>query len=158
MSRFGSASMRKIFASVLAACIGLAGSATQANAGLFSATREVIAMLADELFVGEAEGHLDGSGTLAIHSQTNPGLSCRGQFVSSAELGGSGTFLCSDGATATFHFQRLGLFRGFGAGSFSRGRLSFTYGFAAEEAVPYLNLPQGKKLALNGLVLKLIDL
>lgn len=115
-------------------------------------------MLADELFVGEAEGHLDGSGTLAIHSQKNPGLTCRGQFVSSEELGGSGTFLCSDGATATFDFRRQGLFRGYGAGNFTRGGLSFVYGFAAEEAAPYLNLPRGKKLALNGPVLKLIDI
>lgn len=150
--------MGKLLTIVVAACIGLAGSVTQAHAGLFSATREVIALLADELFVGEAEGHLDGSGTLAIHSQTNPALSCRGQFTSSAELGGSGTFLCSDGATATFHFRRLGLFRGFGAGNFSRGRLSFAYGFAAEEAAPYLILPLGKKLAPNGLVLKLVDI
>lgn len=150
--------MRKILTTVVAVCIGLAGSATQANAGLLSATREVIAVLADELFVGEAEGHLDGSGTLAIHSQKNPDLICRGQFTSSAEFGGSGMFLCSDGATAIFHFRRLGLFRGFGAGSFSRGGLSFAYGFAAEEAAPYLNLPQGKKLALNGLELNLVDL
>ncbi len=148
--------MRKILTTVVA-CIGLAGSATQANAGLLSATRVVIAMLADELFVGEAEGHLDGSGTLAIHSQKIPDLTCQGQFTSSAEFGGSGTFLCSDGATARFRFQRLGLFRGFGAGSFSRGGLSFAYGFSAEEAAPYLNLPEGKKLTFNGLVLKLID-
>ena len=149
--------MRKLCTILVAACIGLAGSATQANAGLFSATREVIAMLADELFVGEAEGHLDGSGTLAIHSQKNPELSCRGRFISSEELGGFGSFLCSDGTTATFEFQRQGLFRGFGAGDFTRGVLSFVYGFPAEEAAPYLKLPQGKKLALDGFVLKLVD-
>jgi len=40
----------------------------------------------------------------------------------------------------------------------SRGGLSFAYGFAAEEAAPFLNLPQGKQLALNGSVLKLIDI
>ncbi|MBE0626738.1 MAG: hypothetical protein IH606_18205 [Burkholderiales bacterium] len=150
--------MRKTLTALVAVCIGLAGPATQANAGLFSATREVIAMLAGELFVGEAEGHLDGSGTLAIHSQVNPGLSCRGKFSSSAELGGLGTFLCSDGATATFHFQRLGLFRGFGAGSFSRGGLSFAYGFTADEAAAYLKLPEGKKLSRNGIELTLVDL
>lgn len=143
---------------VVAACIGLAGPATQAHAGLFSATREVIAMLAGELFVGEAEGHLDGSGTLAIHSQQNPGLSRRGQFASSAERGGLGTFVCSDGATATFRFRRVGLFRGFGAGSFSRGGLSFAYGFTSDEAAAYLKLPEGKKLSLSGFELTLVDL
>ena len=61
--------MRKVLITVLAACIGLAGSTTLAGAGLFSATGMVIALLADELFVGEAEGHLSGAGTVAIHSQ-----------------------------------------------------------------------------------------
>ena len=65
---------------------------------------------------------------------------------------------CSDGATATFHFKRLSVFRGYGVGSFSRGAMSFAYGFAAEEAGPYLKLPEGKKLAHNGTGLKLVDL
>jgi len=150
--------MRKILISVLAACIGLAGSTTLASAGLLSATRMVIAILADELFVGEAEGHLNGAGTLAIHSQKDPALTCLGQFTSSAALGGTGQMHCSDGTTATFHFQRLSVFRGYGAGSFSRGAMSFAYGFTAEEAGPYLKLPEGKKLAHNGTELKLVDL
>jgi len=150
--------MRKILISVLAACIGLAGSTTLASAGLFSATGTVIAILADDLFVGEAEGHLSGAGTLAIHSQRDPDLTCVGQFTSSAALGGTGQMHCSDGTTATFHFQRLSVFRGYGAGSFSRGAMSFAYGFTAEEAGPYLKLPEGKKLAHNGTELKLVDL
>lgn len=118
----------------------------------------VIAILADDLFVGEAEGHLDGAGTLTIRSQRNPAVSCLGQFTSSAALGGSGQMHCSDGATATFHFQRLGMFRGHGAGSSSRGSISFSYGLTVEEAGPYLKLPQGKKLTHNGTELALVDL
>jgi hypothetical protein len=150
--------MRKILIMVLAACIGLAGSPTLAGGGLFSATRMVIAILADDLFVGEAEGHLSGAGTLAIHSQKDPDLTCLGQFTSSAALGGSGQMHCSDGAAATFHFQRLNIYRGYGAGSFSRGAMSFAYGLSAEEAGPYLKLPEGKKLTYNGTELKLVDL
>jgi hypothetical protein len=150
--------MRKILITVFAACIGLAGSANLAGAGLLSATGVVIAILADDLFVGEAEGHLSGAGTLAIHSQKNSDLTCRGQFTSSAELGGSGQMHCSDGATATFHFQRLSIRRGYGVGSFSRGAMSFAYGLTAKEAGPYLKLPEGKKLASNGKELKLVDL
>jgi hypothetical protein len=129
-----------------------------AGAGLLSATRSVIAILADDLFVGEAEGHLSGAGTLAIHSQKTPALTCLGQFTSSAALGGSGQMHCSDGATATFHFQRLSMFRGYGAGSYSRGAMSFAYGLNAEEAGPYLKLPAGKKLRHNGTELQLVDL
>jgi hypothetical protein len=149
--------MCKISITVLAACIGLASSATLAGAELFSATRMVIAILADSLFVGEAEGHLSGAGTLAIHSQKNPDLTCLGQFTSSAALGGSGQMHCSDGTTATFHFQRLSVFRGHGAGSSSRGSMSFAYGLTAEEAEPYLKLPRGKKLGHNGTALALVD-
>lgn len=150
--------MRKILITVLAACIGLAGSTTLAAAGLLSATRMVIAILAGDLFVGEAEGHLDGAGTLAIHSQKDPALTCLGRFTSSAELGGSGEIQCSDGATATFHFQRLSVFRGHGKGTFSRGSMSFAYGLTHEEAGPYLKLPEGKKLMRNGTMFALVDL
>jgi hypothetical protein len=150
--------MGRIVIMVFAACVGLAGSASLAGAGLLSATGVVIAILADDLFVGEAEGHLSGAGTLAIHSQKDPFLICLGQFTSGAILGGSGQMRCSDGATATFHFQRLSVFRGYGVGSFSRGAMSFTYGLTAEEAGPYLNLPEGKKLTYSGKELTLADL
>lgn len=149
--------MRKILITVLVAGCGLAGPPMLAGAGLFSSTGLVIAILADDLFVGEAEGHLDGAGTLAIRSQTNPPLACTGHFTSSAELGGTGKMRCSDGAIATFRFQRLDIYRGYGTGNFSRGSMSFAYGFSAEEAAPYLKLPEGKKLGRNGTELALVD-
>ena len=124
---------------------------------MLSATGAVIAIMAGNLFVGEAEGHLDGAGTLLIHSQKNPALTCRGEFTSSAELGGKGQLRCSDGTTSTFKFQRLSLRRGHGSGSFGRGSMSFSYGLSAEEARPYLKLPKGKKLRQNGTELELVD-
>lgn len=149
--------MRKIFVIVFAACVGLAAAATPARAGLFSATGKVIAIVADDVFTGEAEGHLSGAGTLLIRSQKDPALTCAGQFTSSAEQGGKGQLQCSDGTTATFQFQRLSLYRGYGIANFSRGAMSFAYGFTHEEALPYLKLPAGKKLVHNGTVLALVD-
>ncbi len=149
--------MRRILTAGFA-CIALAGAPTLAAAGLFSATGAVIAILADELFVGEAEGHLSGAGTIAIHSQRNPGLTCLGRFTSSAELGGLGQMNCSDGTTATFRFQRLTVRRGYGAGTSSRGPMSFAYGLTAAEAGPDLTLPEGKKLTHNGIELELVSL
>lgn len=149
--------MRRLLVTVLAACAGLAGLPAPAGADLLSATRTVIAILADDLFVGEAEGHLNGAGTLAIRSQKVPGLTCLGRFTSSAAKGGSGQMQCSDGATATFHFQRAGVFRGHGGGKFSRGSMSFAYGFTAEEAEPYLKLPAGKRLLHGQTGLELVD-
>jgi hypothetical protein len=150
--------MYKALITVLAAYIGLAGLPTLASAGVFSATGTVVAILADDLFVGEAEGHLNGTGTVAIRSQRTPNLTCRGEFTSSAERGGSGKLVCSDGTTAIFQFQRLTAFRGHGVASFSRGEMSFAYGFSPDEAAPYLKLPTGKKLKQNGTKLALVDL
>ena len=57
--------MRRGLIVIAAAAIGLAAT-TATNAGLLSATGAVIAILGGELFVGEAEGHLGGAGTLLI--------------------------------------------------------------------------------------------
>jgi hypothetical protein len=141
--------MRTTGIALFVTCIGLAGSAAPVSGELMSAKGMVIAILADDLFIGEAEGHLSGAGTLAIHSQQDPTLTCLGEFTSTAELGGSGELHCSDGTTATFHFQRLTMFCGYGDGSFTRGPMSFAYGLTVEEAGPYLKLPRGKKLAGN---------
>ena len=83
--------MRNRRSALLAAMLGLASWAGPAAAYLFSSTGPVIAVLGEELFTGEAEGHLDGSGTLLIQSQRNAAVSCRGQFTSSAALGAPGT-------------------------------------------------------------------
>ena len=150
--------MRKIWVTGLAATIGFAGWTNLADAELFSAMRPVIAILGADLYVGVAEGHLSGAGTLAIHSQIDPDVTCFGEFTSSAALGGTGQLRCSDGATATFQFQRLSVFRGHGVGSHSRGLMSFTYGLTADQSEPYLKLPPGKKLTHNGKALELVDI
>ncbi len=145
---------RRILLAAIAGCIGLAGPAW---AGVFSATRAVIAILDGELFIGEAEGRLDGTGTIAIRSQRNPALACLGAFSSNAERGGSGTLACSDGSAGTFRFQRISVYRGHGSGITSRGAISFVYGLSAEEALSHLQLPGGKKFSAAGTELTLVD-
>lgn len=140
---------------VLAACITIGGAATPASADLLSAKGQVFAILAGDLFVGEAEGHLDGSGTLAIYSQNTPTLTCTGNFTSSAEAGGKGQLSCSNGNSATFQFKRLTIRRGYGTGRLSRGTMSFTYGLSAEEAPRYLKPPKDKRLKQKGTGLEL---
>jgi hypothetical protein len=140
------------------ACIGLAGLAAPASAGLFSSTGAVIAIMGGELFTGTAEGHLNGAGTLAVQSQKDPGLTCKGDFTSSAESGGKGKLHCSDGSSSTFQFKRLNLYQGHGGGRFNKAAMSFAYGLTAEEAKPYLKLPRGKKLAGDGTALALVNL
>lgn len=149
--------MRRMLVTGLAAFAGLAGWASPVGAGVFSTTGPVIAILAGDLFLGEAKGNLGGSGTIRIQSRARPDVTCRGQFTKSAELGGAGNLRCSDGATATFQFQRLSLVRGYGTGSSSRGSVSFTYGLSANESEPYLKLPPGKALGLSGKDLALVD-
>jgi hypothetical protein len=150
--------MHKMLITVLAAFFGSAEWANVAAAELFSKTGPVIAVMANDLFLGEAEGHLSGAGTIAIHSQRNPDVTCAGQFTSSAELGGSGQMRCSNGATGTYHFKRLSLEKGYGVGSYGRRSMSFTYGLTVDESEPYLKLPPGKKLEHNGKTLALVDI
>jgi hypothetical protein len=151
--------MSKILVASVAACIGLAGSGHLEGAGLLSATGIVIAILAGDLFVGEAEGHLSGAGTLAIRSQKASGLACVGEFTSSAKLGGSGQLRCTDGTTAIFHFRRLSMFSGHGAGNSSRGLMSFRVRAhrRRSRAVPEAARGQ-EELAQNGTDLELADL
>ena len=137
--------------------IGLGGWASAAAQELFSKTGPVIAIMANELFLGEAVGHLSGAGTIAIHSQRNPGLTCVGKFTSSAELGGSGQMHCSNGATGTYHFKRLSMEKGYGEGNYNQRSMSFTYGLSAEESKPYLKLPTRKKLDESGKTLQLVE-
>jgi hypothetical protein len=149
--------MRRILITCFAAFAGFAGWSNPVGAGFFSATGPVIAILAGDLFTGEAEGNLDGSGTIRIQSRAKPDVTCRGQFTSSAELGGAGSFQCSDGATATIRFQRLSIMSGHGTGTYSRGPMSFTYGLTAIESERYLKLPAGKALKVIGPDLVLAD-
>ncbi len=150
--------MRNIWIMGLAVAVVLGGSSSLVEAGLLSASRPVIALLGADLFLGMAEGQLSGAGTLAIHSQIDRNVTCSGEFTSSAALGGAGQLRCSDGTTATFQFQRLSVFRGYGSGKYSRGSMSFTYGLTAEESEPYLKLPLGKTLGRNGQELQLVNL
>ena len=150
--------MYRMLITVLAASLGLAEWANVAAAELFSKTGPVIAIMANDLFLGEAEGHLSGAGTIAIHSQRNPDVTCAGQFTSSAELGGSGQLRCSNGTTGTYHFKRLSLEKGYGVGNYHRSSMSFTYGLTSDESKPYLKLPPGKKLEHNGKSLALVDI
>jgi phospholipid transport system substrate-binding protein len=149
--------MRKVLVSGLAAFVGLSVPASPAGAAVFSRTGPVIAIVAGEIYHGEAEGSLGGTGTITIQSQAKPGLSCRGEFTYSAELGDAGTMLCNDGATATFQFQRLSVMRGHGTGKSTRGPMSFTYGLNAADSLPYLTPPRGKLLQLAGKDLVLLD-
>jgi len=82
---------RVIFAAVIGSAL-LAGCTNQSGArmGLFSATAPVIAVLADDLFLGEAEGYASGSGSITIQSKVNADIRCIGQFRYAAGLSGSG--------------------------------------------------------------------
>lgn len=150
--------MRRMFFTGLAATAALALGAGTAGAGLFSTTGPVIAIVAGELFLGEAEASLGGPGTIRIRSRAKPDVSCDGDFTFNAELGDVGKMRCSDGATATFQFKRLSLVRGYGTGNTSRGPMSFTYGLEATESVRYLELPPDKALRLEGKVPVLVAL
>lgn len=146
-------------AGILAVGVLVMGCTNQSGArmGMFSATAPVIAILSNDLFIGQAEGYATGSGAITIESKVNPDIRCIGQFIYEAGLSGSGVMQCNDGTSTDFRFQGLSALSGYGFGISQRGPISFTYGLTPEEAVPYLKLPRGKKLHKKGPALELIN-
>lgn len=152
--------MRRMLVTCFAAFSGLAGLAGSTNpavAALPSATSQVILILAGDLFLGEAKGNLDESGTMVLQSRSAPDMNCLGQSTFSAETSGTADIRCSDGVTAAIQFQRLSRTSGYGVGSSSRGAVSFSYGLSSIESELYLKLPAGKALRGNGADLMLVN-
>jgi phospholipid transport system substrate-binding protein len=150
--------MRRILVTSLAAFAGLASLASSAGAGHISTAVPDIAIIAGDLFLGEAEGNLYGSGSIGIQSRAKPDVTCRGRFTYSTQPGNAGNMRCSDRATGTIQFQRLSVVRGYGSGSSSRGSKSLTYGLSADESARYLKLLPGKALRADGKNMALVDM
>jgi hypothetical protein len=140
--------MKKIANSMLLVTALLAGCANESGArmGLFSATAPVIAILADDLFLGEAVGYMDRTGTIQIKSSVNEDIRCIGEFRYTGAKTGIARVRCTDGAQASLDFTGLSALSGYGFGTSSRGPASFTFGLTPEQASQYLKLPKGKRL------------
>ena len=128
--------------------LGLAGEARagEPRPGWFSVRLPVIAVVHDELFAGEAIGHLDRTGTIEIRSVLDANSKCAGEFHYTGLTSGMASMRCDDGTAALLAFQALGLMSGYGYGDTARGTASFTFGLDPEDAIPHLRLPHGKKL------------
>lgn len=123
-----------------------AANGQEVRMGLFSVTLPVIAILHDDLFVGEAIGYLDRTGTIGLRSVLDPKIKCVGNFRYTGLKTGIADMHCDDGADARLLFDALGAFSGYGGGSTPKGRASFTFGLDPQEAASHLTLPPGKKL------------
>lgn len=123
-----------------------AANADEMRIGLFSVTLPVIAILHGELFVGEAVGHIDRTGTIEVRSAPDRDKKCVGSFRYTGLKTGLAHMRCDDGVEATLSFTALSAFSGYGYGSTLRGLASFTFGLSPEEAIPRLTVPEGKKL------------
>lgn len=134
-------------ATLVLGCL-LSGCANESGArmGLFSATAPVIAVLADDLFTGEAVGYVDRTGTITATSVKNPDIKCIGSFRYTGSKTGTASMRCNDGAEAELTFHGLSTLSGYGYGKTSRGPASFTFGLTAEQAAEYLKIPEGKRL------------
>ncbi len=127
-------------------CLLAAGCSNQSGAKFepFSGKAPVIAILLDDLFVGEVEGSLLGRGTINMQSQQRAELRCTGQFQYSSMSYGSGEMQCNNGRMVMFQFESLSMLSGHGTGTAMPGPMSFTYGLTLYEAEKYLRLPKGK--------------
>ncbi len=134
---------------VVAVSMALAGCANSSGArmGLFSATAPVIAVLHNDLFVGEVVGYMDRTGTIDMHSALDKSVRCVGSFRYTGAKTGIATVQCNDGSKADLSFNSLTALSGYGYGVSTRGPASFTYGLTPEEARERLTLPSGRRLA-----------
>ena len=126
----------------LVGCTTAAGS----HMGLFTASAPVVAIMYDDLFVGQAVGYMDGTGTLDLHSALDPQKRCVGESRYTGSKTGIAHLRCNDGAEASASFNALGALSGYGFGRLGGKPVSFTYGLTPEEAAQYLTLPAGKRL------------
>jgi hypothetical protein len=138
----------RIFIASVVFAFNLSGAANaeEMRMGLFSVTLSVIAILHDELFVGEAVGHIDRTGTIGLRSVLDPKNKCVGSFRYTGSKTGLADMRCDDGVEARLSFNALSAFSGYGYGSTLSGPASFTFGLSPAEAAPHLTIPQGKKL------------
>lgn len=136
----------------LVAAVALAlGAMSEAHCGeerarWLSVTLPVIAILQNELFLGEAVAYLDRTGTIDVRAALAPESKCHGTFRYTAPNAGLADMRCDDGAAAKLSFNALTTFSGYGYGSTPVGPASFTFGLDAEKAASYLRLPEGKRL------------
>lgn len=132
---------------LISSLVGVLGAGLLSGcASMLSATAPVIVILQDDLFTGTAVGYGDRTGTIDVVSAVNPNLRCVGNFAYIGSKTGRGDLRCNDGSTGVFQFNGLTMLSGYGFGATSRGGMSFTFGLTAEEAAPYLKLPEGKML------------
>jgi len=135
-----------ILGAALALDLSGRASAEALRAGFLSVTLPVIAILDDELFVGEAIGYIDRTGTIELRSALDPRSKCAGTFHYTGLATGVAEMHCDDGLKAALSFRSLGPFSGYANGSTRRGPASFTFGLDPEEAALHLTVPPGKRL------------
>ena len=89
----------------------------EAGVRLFSVTLPVIAILHDDLFVGEAVAYLDRTGTIQLRSVLDPKNKYVGSFRYTGPKTGVADMRSDDGAEARLSFNALSTFSGYGHGS-----------------------------------------
>lgn len=90
---------------------------------------------ADEAFIGQATGYMNGEGTLSITSSR--GVTCTGTYASTAITGGktgSGQFECTDGRKGPLIFNTNGFSgNGFATNTADGRQIRFAFGHAATD-------------------------
>lgn len=117
---------------------------------LFSAEAPVVVLMVDDIFIGNAVGYMDRTGTIEMASTSRADVRCAGQFAYTGARIGRATLNCSDGMQASVTFNALSNLSGYGYGAAASGPVSFTYGLTSADAVQYLRFPPGLSADLSG--------
>ena len=110
------------------------------------AAAPVIAVLYDDLFLGELQGLGSGRGSVTVESKLHSSVRCIGVYQRETALAGGGDMRCNDGALFVFRYQALTATTGYGFGNSPRGPMTFTWGMTPEQSIPYLKLPAGRTI------------
>jgi hypothetical protein len=141
--------MKRFAISLAAACAVALMPRVGSTFDLFTVHEPVFAMVAGVLFAGEAVGHWDRTGTVAVHSSLDATQACAGTFRYTGAKSGEVRLACSDGSDVALTFSALDLLSGWGQGPTARGPVRFTFGLSPEAAMPYLEVPAGKRIVVT---------
>lgn len=115
--------------------------------GLFSGTGPVVALIDNDIFVGQRTDV-----KIHITSTSRAEVSCVGENLITGSVTGHANIRCTDGTVAEISFIHsfLGSLQGYGYAETPNGPVSYTYGMKVSEAVKHLRFAPGTGPDLTG--------
>lgn len=146
--------MKQPFLSCRFACFALAalllgGCARVNDTGLRLVSTKVDAFLLinGQILTGTVLLVPDRTGRVSFANEQGAIGSCSGGLRYTATNAGEVDLRCNDGTEVALHFSSLAETKGYGYGTTSQGTASIAFGLSDADALAFLKVPSGKKIA-----------